>query len=175
MNRRPLLSYAALCTAIIVLGITSASAQTSSTVIGSGAVLASHGETRLMATVGQSAIGVIAATSTEAAQGFWFSRTTAQPSNQQEVLASSSVLTLYSAPNPLSRSTTLSFTVPTKDHVSLVLFNGIGQQVRTLIDEERDAGSVAERADLTGLPSGQYTAVLRIGERTGTTSLILVD
>lgn len=173
MNRRTLLGYALLCLMGTAAGITPTSAQTSSTVIGSGAILASHGETRLTATIGQSAIGLTAATSTEASQGFWYSRTTPQPSGFAEGIAS--LLTLSSAPNPLSRSTTLTFTVPARGHVSLAIYNEIGEMVRTLISEERDAGTATENADLSDLPSGHYTAVLRTGGRQGNVSLILVD
>lgn len=173
MNRRTLLGYALLCLTGTAAGITPTSAQTTSTVIGSGAILASHGETRLTATIGQPAIGLTAATSTEASQGFWYSRTTAQPSDTRE--ATASVLTLTSAPNPLSRSTTLTFTVPAGGHVSLVIYNEIGEIVRTLINEERDAGTATENADLSDLPAGHYTAVLSTGGRRGSISLILVD
>jgi hypothetical protein len=175
MNRRALLYCAALFTTLFVSSATFVSAQTASVVIGSGAIAASLGETRLTATIGQSAIGLTAATSTAASQGFWYSRTPAPTSLAQEDLESSSSLSLTSAPNPFSRSTTLSFTVQERGHVSLVLYNTAGQQVMTVLDGDRDAGPVSEQVDLSGLPSGSYTAAIRIGDRRGTTTLILVD
>jgi hypothetical protein len=174
MNRRTLLRCAALSTILLVSSATFASAQATSVVIGSGAIAASQGETRLTATIGQSAIGLTAATSAEASQGFWYSRTTA-PSFVLEELQNSSALALTSAPNPFSRSTTLSFSVPERGHVSLVLYNAVGEQVRTVVEGDRDAGPASEVVDMTGLPSGQYTAVVRMGGRHGTTSLLLVD
>lgn len=176
MNRRAPHASAALGTIALsfVLGAASMSAQAHSSVIGSGAVSAANAQTRLSATIGQSAIGFTVATFSEASQGFWFSRTSAVPFAGEDFV-STFVLSLTGSPNPLSRSTTLSFHVPDRDRVSLVLYDAVGRQVMTVIDEERDAGPVSEQTDLSGLPSGSYTAVLRIGDRRGTASLLLVD
>jgi hypothetical protein len=44
-------------------------------------------------------------------------------------------------PNPFNPSTTIEFTLPTRSHVSIDIFNILGEQVRRLIDETRSAGS----------------------------------
>lgn len=174
MNRRTPQICAAFCAIAFALGAHSLSAQTAHTVVGSAAVHAVQGHIRLMGTVGQSAIGFVSASSAQASQGFWLPRSTASAATTGG-MAEASLLSLTSAPNPLTRLTTLSFSVPERAHVSLVLFNAVGKQVRTILEEERDAGTVAQEADLSGLPSGTYTAILRVGERTASTTLLLVE
>lgn len=43
-------------------------------------------------------------------------------------------------PNPFNPATTISFALPTRSHVEIVVHNILGQRVRTLIDDERPAG-----------------------------------
>lgn len=174
MNRRTPLACAALCVLTFTLGTRPTSAQTAQTVVGSAAISATQGQTRLMATIGQPAIGVISAPTAQGSQGFWSARSAAPASAAQQSVAEAS-LSLVAAPNPLSRSTTLTFTVQERAHVSLILFNSVGKQVGTILDEERNSGTVAYRADLSGLPSGPYTVMLRIGEQTASTTLMLVE
>jgi hypothetical protein len=48
---------------------------------------------------------------------------------------------LYQAyPNPFSSSTTISFNLPAEGRVSLIVYNVLGQAVRTVCDEQRPAG-----------------------------------
>ena len=174
MNR-----YAPLVCAVLFAFACSAartSAQTITSVVGSGGISASADNVRLAATIGQPAVGVISGVSTRLSQGFWFARTSASPSAVQEDRASRAAqLALSVTPNPFSQSTTLTFSVPETGHVSLVLFNAVGQQVRTVVDDQRQAGRMVEQIDLRDLPSGTYTAVLRVGDRRDAASLILVD
>jgi hypothetical protein len=44
-------------------------------------------------------------------------------------------------PNPFNPSTTIEFNLPTRSHVSIEIFNILGQRVRRLVDETRSAGS----------------------------------
>lgn len=59
-------------------------------------------------------------------------------------------------PNPFNSSTTITFSIPSKDHVTLEVLNIQGQRVGILLDQEKSAGryTITFRAD--GLPSGIY-------------------
>lgn len=164
---------ATLC--VLALDASKVSAQTTPSVLGSGAVAASNGHARIAATVGQSAIGIVAAPSTEVSQGFWHARTSAGTSLAPANRNASAPLTISGAPNPFNRSTTLSFAVPHAGRATVILFDALGRRVMTVLDEELQAGPARREIDLSELSSGSYTAVLRLGDRSGTTPLLLVD
>ena len=50
-------------------------------------------------------------------------------------------------PNPFSRDTEIKFSVPTRTHVSLEVYNILGQKVRTLVNETMDANSYVRNWD----------------------------
>ena len=173
-HRAPLLG-AVLC--LLLLGGMSLSAQTAKGVASSGGIAATQGETHLFGTIGQSAIGVAGNLSSEALIGFWHTQSAKTTSTYagNEKTGATAALALSTNPNPFSKSTTLSFTVPQAGHVSLVLYNAIGQPVRTVLNDVLDAGTLSKRLDMSELPSGSYTAVLRVGDLQATTALRLVD
>jgi FlgD Ig-like domain len=45
------------------------------------------------------------------------------------------------SPNPFNPSTIISFTLPVKERVTIVVYDANGKQVRTLVDEDRDFGT----------------------------------
>jgi hypothetical protein len=59
-------------------------------------------------------------------------------------------------PNPFNPKTTISFSIPTKDHVTLKIFDALGNEVTTLIDKELDAGKHSIDFDGKNLSSGIY-------------------
>jgi hypothetical protein len=72
-------------------------------------------------------------------------------------------------PNPFNAQTQISFSMPKADHVKLVVFNMLGQQVRTLVDESMQAGEHKMiwdglNAQGTGVASGTYFYRLKIGD-----------
>jgi hypothetical protein len=60
------------------------------------------------------------------------------------------------SPNPFNPSTTIGFTLPAQAHVRLTVFNALGQEVASLIDDERPAGSHVVRWDAMNQSSGAY-------------------
>lgn len=59
-------------------------------------------------------------------------------------------------PNPFNPSTIISFELPIRSHVMLTLYDVLGRQVKTLIDENREAGHYSVALDASGLSSGVY-------------------
>ena len=64
-------------------------------------------------------------------------------------------------PNPFNPSTTIKFSIPivgTHDRVSvqLIIYNVLGKEVATLVNEDKPAGEYEVIFDATGLPSGIY-------------------
>jgi hypothetical protein len=90
-------------------------------------------------------------------------------------------------PNPFNEHTTIKFCVPYRTEITLEVFDPEGKIVRTLIDEEKDAGTYeiefsardatggAEQEALIGvtLPEGIYGYRLRAGDFSATMKMSL--
>ena len=59
-------------------------------------------------------------------------------------------------PNPFNPSTTISYALPGRSHVTLKIFNSLGQEVTTLVDGIVTAGVHDVRWDATTMASGVY-------------------
>jgi len=59
-------------------------------------------------------------------------------------------------PNPFNPATTITFALPVKSFVSLKIFDALGREVTTLLNEELLAGTYSKQWDASGLPSGVY-------------------
>ena len=63
-------------------------------------------------------------------------------------------------PNPFNPSTTIRYGLPSRSHVTLTVFNTLGQQVATLVQGEQEAGFHEAVFDASGLVSGIYVCRL---------------
>jgi hypothetical protein len=59
-------------------------------------------------------------------------------------------------PNPFNPATTISYSIPKAGNVSLRIFNVLGQEVRSLINEYQNAGTYRVSFDASSLTSGVY-------------------
>ncbi|MBI2619069.1 MAG: T9SS type A sorting domain-containing protein [Ignavibacteriales bacterium] len=59
-------------------------------------------------------------------------------------------------PNPFNPTTTIRFDLPEPGNVSLRVYNALGQEIKVLTDDYRDAGTHSVRFDAQGLASGVY-------------------
>jgi phosphatidylserine/phosphatidylglycerophosphate/cardiolipin synthase-like enzyme len=59
-------------------------------------------------------------------------------------------------PNPFNPATTISFSLPTSAFVHLTVYDVLGREVATLVNESKQAGSYAVRLDASRLSSGIY-------------------
>ncbi len=77
-------------------------------------------------------------------------------------------------PNPFNPSTTIRYALPDRAHVTLSVYNTLGQQVASLVDAVQEPGEHSVRFDGSGLASGVYFYRLRAGEYVTTKRLVLV-
>jgi len=89
---------------------------------------------------------------------FDFSETTVEA---PETPSPFSINSVY--PNPFNPSTTISFSIPKQDNVTLSVYDITGQKVATLVDKNMNAGSHSVKFDGTGLGSGVYLYRLESG------------
>lgn len=76
-------------------------------------------------------------------------------------------------PNPFNPSTTIKFQIPKSSFITLKVFDLLGREVVTLVNEEMTPGSYNRRFDGSGLASGVYQYRLQAGSYTQTRKLIL--
>jgi len=83
-------------------------------------------------------------------------------------------------PNPFNPSTKIRFTVPRdvrgeRQEVSLIVYDVLGNEVVTLINQEKPAGEYELEFDGSGLPSGIYYYQLRAGDPSTGSGQLFVD
>jgi len=77
-------------------------------------------------------------------------------------------------PNPFNPTTTISFTIPTTSNVSLKVFNILGKEVATIINETKIAGNYSVKFNAGGLSSGIYFYQLTTENFTATKKFTLL-
>jgi hypothetical protein len=86
-----------------------------------------------------------------------------------------SKITLYqNYPNPFNPSTTIRFALPAASPVTLKVFNLLGQEVATLVNEVKPAGEHSVTFDGSALSSGIYFYQLRVNNFVESKKLMLV-
>jgi len=92
--------------------------------------------------------------------------------NNQNIITEFSLSQNY--PNPFNPTTTIKYQIPESGLVTLKVYDILGNEVATLVNEEKPAGSY--RAELNGsnLSSGIYYYRMRAGEFVGTKKMILL-
>jgi hypothetical protein len=102
-----------------------------------------------------------------------FQRMTATSVADNSTLPATSFL-LQNYPNPFNPTTTIRYALSSRSHVTLDLFNTLGQIVRELVNGDLEAGRHEVRVDASGLASGVYFYRLRAGNFIQTKSLSLL-
>jgi Secretion system C-terminal sorting domain len=92
--------------------------------------------------------------------------------SKHEVPVSFSLAQNY--PNPFNPSTTIGYALPTSVHVILKVYDVLGREVKTLVDQFQAAGTYGVMIDASDLPSGVYFYRLSAGSHTFTKKLMLV-
>ncbi len=77
-------------------------------------------------------------------------------------------------PNPFNPATTITFSLPSAGNVVLTVYNNLGQEVKTLIDENLAAGIHQVNFDAATLPSGVYYYKLEAGPHSNVKRMMLV-
>jgi hypothetical protein len=91
-----------------------------------------------------------------------------------EVSAPTDYFLSQNYPNPFNPSTTISYALSEDGNVSLKLFDVLGNEVATLINENQQAGTFDYVFDASELSSGVYYYQLQAGDFTATKKLILM-
>lgn len=77
-------------------------------------------------------------------------------------------------PNPFNPATTIEYQIPAESKVSISIYNSIGQKIKELVNEIKQAGSYKIDFNGDGLPSGVYFYQLNAGGFNATKRLLLL-
>ena len=77
-------------------------------------------------------------------------------------------------PNPFNPSTRISYFVPEESFVTLKIYDFLGREVKTLVNENRLTGSYEVVFDATDVPSGTYFYNLTANNFSETKKMIIL-
>jgi|GEM_PF-1826201 len=77
-------------------------------------------------------------------------------------------------PNPFNPSTTINYQLPVTNHVTLKVYDAMGREVATLVNEVKEAGSYEVKFDAAKLSSGIYFARLSSDGKSQVKKLMLM-
>jgi hypothetical protein len=77
-------------------------------------------------------------------------------------------------PNPFNPSTTIEFSLPRSGHVTLKVFNILGEVVATLVNEELNVWTYTTQWNAADAASGVYFYRLQAGDFVDTKKLLLL-
>lgn len=137
-------------------------------VFGNGGIEMSASTNRIIGTIGQTCIGLNTGSANREYVGFWYASHYLATGVDREHSVPAGIDLEQNHPNPFTSTTTISYVLPRRSDVEIVVFNIFGQQVRTLLQTENDAGKYTlswNGVDDVGrkVMSGLYVYQLRAG------------
>ena len=91
-----------------------------------------------------------------------------------EITETNAVIALSVPSIPINSTANISYTIPARNLVKIVLYNLAGQAAVTLVNGVQSAGTYSEALDLSGLASGVYLCRLEAGNSTITKKITLI-
>jgi hypothetical protein len=126
-------------------------------VIGSGGGQTSNSNYISVGTSGEALIGKSVSTSNQQYAGFWYTYEEDIITSMDDDGAMPAFFKLeQNYPNPFNPSTIIRFGVPEKSNVTVKIYDILGSEVVTIVNEEMDAGWYERSFNADGLSSGVY-------------------
>lgn len=105
---------------------------------------------------------------------FWLTGTLSSTDVNDEIWQVNHFVLEQNFPNPFNPSTKISWQSPEGNHQTLKVYNILGNELATLVDEYKSAGSHAVEFDAASLPSGLYFYELKAGNYAVVKKMILM-
>ena len=150
--------------------------QIASSVFGNGGNRITGENNQIAGTAGQAAIGVSTSANNSTQAGFWYQTVDLITSVEQitdDGLPKEFRLE-QNYPNPFNPITSIRFTLPNASDVSLRVFDLLGREVDTLVDELLPGGQHEVQFDASSLASGIYIYKLESASESLTRTMTLL-
>lgn len=77
-------------------------------------------------------------------------------------------------PNPFNPVTNITYSIPVQSNVELKIFDMLGREVMTLVNEEQASGKYSVKFDGVSIPSGVYIYTIKAGQFRDSKKLVLL-
>lgn len=77
-------------------------------------------------------------------------------------------------PNPYNPQTTIRFQLPQEGFVTIKVYNSLGEEIKTLLNEEKEYGMYELKFDGSDLPSGMYIYTIKVNDYYASKKMLLV-
>lgn len=94
-------------------------------------------------------------------------------STSGEITVDNSFKLSQNYPNPFNPATTIEYTIPEKNRVTLKIYDMLGKEITTLVDKEQEEGSYIVMWDASSFSSGVYIYKLTSGNYVETKRMVL--
>lgn len=177
MKRKWLYQKILLVASIIILIANTGNSQhqVSPGIFSSGGITHQSSSYILSGTVGETVTGKITGSAYQHNSGFWnvYSQSVLSDVEEDETIPSTFKIE-QNYPNPFNPSTIIRFSVPENSNVTLIVYDILGNEVTTLLNEDKDAGWYNIRFDASGLASGVYIYKITAGTFTSTKKMLML-
>jgi len=144
-------------------------------VISSGGEKISNADYKLCGTLGETFIGKSMNVSYQKYAGFWYvyEQTTITAVEDEETIPTSFELE-QNYPNPFNPSTVIKFGLPVRSNVLIKIYDILGGEVVTFVNDEMEAGWYKKEFNASGYSSGIYFYRIQAGSYISTKKMILI-
>jgi len=145
-------------------------------IISSGGEKSSSASFILRSTVGEPFIGKSINATNQQNIGFWYvykQSTITEVEKEDEIIPTVFKLE-QNYPNPFNPSTIIKFAVPERSSVLIKIYDILGGEVITLVNEEMDSGWYRREFNASGYSTGVYIYRMQAGNYISTKKMILV-
>ena len=94
--------------------------------------------------------------------------------NQIREIVPNEYLLYQNFPNPFNPTTTIKYSIPKLSFVTIKIYDVLGSEVATLLNEERPAGTYELNWNANNISSGVYFYTLQAGDFVETKKMILL-
>ena len=150
--------------------------QISNSVFGGGGNKTANTNYTLNSTVGEPFIGKSVSPINQQQAGFWYiyQQSTITDVENEETTMPTVFKLEQNYPNPFNPSTVIKFAVPEKSNVVIKIYDILGNEIITLVNEEMDAGWYEKSFNANGISSGVYLFRMEAENYVNTKKMILL-
>ena len=169
-------SFCVLLFIVIISPILLAQNQIPLSVISNGGERQSNANYVITGTLGQVGTNITASTNYQIQSGFWylyFQDVVVNVEDEENIIPVTFKLE-QNYPNPFNPSTIIKFAVPERNRVLIKIYDLLGAEVLTLINEDLDAGWYERTFDAGSLSTGVYIYRMQAGSYVSTKKMLMV-